>query len=415
MRLRAGRGWQTAVALLVSLSVMALVPIAAFASPFTINVDFHSAGTATFTGDPINLNANVTSDTGSIVLNGNVTVGADVTLSAPLGVTINGTLNDFNAGHHLTIVSAGTTTFVGAVGNVNPLASIVMSGGGTAAVDGGSVTTVGNQQYQNLLLGADTTLTSSLSGLVTLSSVDRQGHALTVHSGPVPTVSSVSGCIDAGVSTTGCALGGGSTISVVGSGFRNTFSPTVNLGSNVVVIDDSHLTFTLAPGQADQLATVHVTTVGGTSVGTSATLRYAATQPTVASVSGCLDAGSSTQNCPTLGGVQLKIGGTGFSQGSPTVNVCVGAVVSSDTALTCTLVPGAPGSSSPVIVTTDGGPSTSNGVTVAYVMSDGGSGGDGSGVNPGATPELDSLLLFGFGATGLGGYAMTRLRARRRN
>ena len=33
---------------------------------------------------------------------------------------------------------------------------------------------------------------------------------------------------------------------------------------------------------------------------------------------------------------------------------------------------------------------------------------------PGATPELDSLLLFGSGLSGLGGYAIMRLRARRR-
>lgn len=32
-----------------------------------------------------------------------------------------------------------------------------------------------------------------------------------------------------------------------------------------------------------------------------------------------------------------------------------------------------------------------------------------------ATPELDSLLLFGFGLTGFGGYAVTRFRARRRS
>src|SRR3982074_1953850 len=31
--------------------------------------------------------------------------------------------------------------------------------------------------------------------------------------------------------------------------------------------------------------------------------------------------------------------------------------------------------------------------------------------NPGATPELDSLLLFGAGGVGMGGYALTRLRA----
>jgi hypothetical protein len=34
--------------------------------------------------------------------------------------------------------------------------------------------------------------------------------------------------------------------------------------------------------------------------------------------------------------------------------------------------------------------------------------------SPSATPELDSLLLFGVGLSGLGGYAMTRYRARRR-
>jgi hypothetical protein len=31
-----------------------------------------------------------------------------------------------------------------------------------------------------------------------------------------------------------------------------------------------------------------------------------------------------------------------------------------------------------------------------------------------ATPELDSLLLFGTGLAGVGGYALTRFRARRR-
>ena len=34
--------------------------------------------------------------------------------------------------------------------------------------------------------------------------------------------------------------------------------------------------------------------------------------------------------------------------------------------------------------------------------------------SPGATPELDSLVLFGTGLLGAGGYALTRLRAARR-
>jgi hypothetical protein len=44
----------------------------------------------------------------------------------------------------------------------------------------------------------------------------------------------------------------------------------------------------------------------------------------------------------------------------------------------------------------------------------GDTGGKGVPPSPTATPELDSLLLFGIGLTGLGGYAVTRVRARRR-
>jgi hypothetical protein len=36
-------------------------------------------------------------------------------------------------------------------------------------------------------------------------------------------------------------------------------------------------------------------------------------------------------------------------------------------------------------------------------------------VSAGATPELDSLVLFGAGLLGAGGYALTRFRARRRH
>jgi hypothetical protein len=64
---------------------------------------------------------------------------------------------------------------------------------------------------------------------------------------------------------------------------------------------------------------------------------------------------------------------------------------------------------------------TGNGqVTITYDLSDpndncgtSGSGG-GGGPNPGATPELDSVVLFGSGLSGLAAYALMRLRARRR-
>jgi len=45
--------------------------------------------------------------------------------------------------------------------------------------------------------------------------------------------------------------------------------------------------------------------------------------------------------------------------------------------------------------------------------SSGGTGGSGGGPNPGATPELDSLTLFGSALAGIGGYLGLRHRARR--
>jgi hypothetical protein len=45
----------------------------------------------------------------------------------------------------------------------------------------------------------------------------------------------------------------------------------------------------------------------------------------------------------------------------------------------------------------------------------GGGGGTGTGTGGGATPELDSILLFGSGLAGIGGYALMRLRAGRRS
>jgi hypothetical protein len=62
---------------------------------------------------------------------------------------------------------------------------------------------------------------------------------------------------------------------------------------------------------------------------------------------------------------------------------------------------------------------TSDAVVHVLVFSGGGGViGDGGGTQPptaGSTPELDSWMLFGAGLSGLGGYMLTRLRARRRN
>jgi hypothetical protein len=53
------------------------------------------------------------------------------------------------------------------------------------------------------------------------------------------------------------------------------------------------------------------------------------------------------------------------------------------------------------------------GECVSFVNDSGGGGGGGAPVDPAATPELGSLALFGSGAAGFAGYALTRLRAGR--
>ena len=56
---------------------------------------------------------------------------------------------------------------------------------------------------------------------------------------------------------------------------------------------------------------------------------------------------------------------------------------------------------------------SSNTLTILPTLGGGDLGGGGA-PGVGATPELDSLMLFGSGLAGLAGYAATRLRARRR-
>jgi hypothetical protein len=52
----------------------------------------------------------------------------------------------------------------------------------------------------------------------------------------------------------------------------------------------------------------------------------------------------------------------------------------------------------------------SNSATVSINVESGGGGGPGGGPNPGATPELDSLVLFASGLLGVLGYARRRRR-----
>ncbi|MEO5330756.1 MAG: hypothetical protein H7839_01925 [Magnetococcus sp. YQC-5] len=77
-------------------------------------------------------------------------------------ITFSKTINGQNAGlAALNINTSGTTTFGGAVGDSNTLASLVTDTWGTTKINGGRITTTGSQTYNDAItLGANTTLTS---------------------------------------------------------------------------------------------------------------------------------------------------------------------------------------------------------------------------------------------------------------
>src|SRR5207237_1182032 len=67
----------------------------------------------------------------------------------------------------LTVNTAGVTTFGGAVGGATALASLTTDAPGATALNGGSVTTTGDQSYSDAVtLGTDTTLISTGGGAV---------------------------------------------------------------------------------------------------------------------------------------------------------------------------------------------------------------------------------------------------------
>ncbi|HEX2824854.1 MAG TPA: filamentous hemagglutinin N-terminal domain-containing protein [Burkholderiales bacterium] len=110
--------------------------------------------------DPLVLAGNLTTSNGAVSIGSAAQLAADVAVIANGGsVTFAGTVQSPLTPRSLTVTTNGVTTFNGAVGGSgNPLSSLTVDGGPTA-LNGGSVTTTGNQIYGALTLGADTTLT----------------------------------------------------------------------------------------------------------------------------------------------------------------------------------------------------------------------------------------------------------------
>jgi autotransporter-associated beta strand protein len=90
---------------------------------------------------------------------GTVTIGNTGAVTFP---------NALSGGYNLNDTSSGLSTFSAAVGSPTPLASVAITN--DVAIDGGSVNTTGSQTYNgNVSLGADTTLTHTGAGSLSIS------------------------------------------------------------------------------------------------------------------------------------------------------------------------------------------------------------------------------------------------------
>ena len=79
-------------------------------------------------------------------------------------VTFSSTLD---GGQALTVNSTGATTFGGAIGGTTPLTSLTTNAGGTTVINGGAITTTGNQTFSDAVtIGATPTTLNAGTGTI---------------------------------------------------------------------------------------------------------------------------------------------------------------------------------------------------------------------------------------------------------
>jgi hypothetical protein len=165
--------------------------------PLLMLVTFSNSGSVTFgngTGDTTTFTGGVTAtapsqvnlagtiqttnntmslgDAGTpIVLTANTILSGNTAGAITLGGTVNG-------GYSLTVNTTGNTTFTLAVGNTTALTTLTTNASGTTYINGGAITTSSTQTYNDaVVLGADTTLTTTDSNITFSSTVDGDGTA----------------------------------------------------------------------------------------------------------------------------------------------------------------------------------------------------------------------------------------------
>ena len=171
-----------------------------------------------------------------------VTLGGNTTITTGTGpIAFNGTIDGAQS---LTLNSTGTTTLAGAVGGSTPLSSLTTNAGGTTAVNGGSVTTTGNQVYGDAVTLTQATTFTTTGG----------GSAVSFGNNVTNTLAGAS----ITVTTPALSLANGSTVATTGNGnisfIVDGLTPgtaSINAGTGTFQISPSTPTKTIEYGDVD--------------------------------------------------------------------------------------------------------------------------------------------------------------------
>ncbi|MDD4907515.1 MAG: hypothetical protein PHJ00_00475 [Candidatus Omnitrophica bacterium] len=259
-------------------------------------------------GAAINIDGGSIATSGSQDYNGPVNLGATTTL-ASAGISFNNTLD---GNFDLTINDSGTTTFGGTVGGTTPLASLTTVLGGSTQINGGSVITGGDQNYNDpVTLGADATLTSKLGTVNAASTITTSNNDLTINTATsltlIDDIIAGTGTVTLNPTAGGVSQSAATTLTadkllLLGSGIFNLNQATNNINILAANITGGPLTYQ----DTDTLTIGSVSgTDGITTGGNDVTLNTGNTL----TIANDIDAGTGTVTLnPTAGGAAETTG-----------------------------------------------------------------------------------------------------------
>ena len=272
------------------------------------------AGLLTLQGSSLSLSGAglTTAAAGSAIdFDGPVTLAADTTVSAAGAVRFLSTVDGPNG---LT-VTGSSTRFTGAVGVGVNLASLEVTGAVT--LNGGAVTTTGDQTYNGAMtLGANTTLISNSGGALSLAAVNG-ARTLTLNGTSV----ALNGAIGGTNALTSLDVTGTTTLGAnVTTTGAQTYNSFVILGANAALTGGAlNLVGTIDGAQSLTLNGSSVTLDGA--IGSSTALTsLSVTGPTALNGGGVTTTGAQTYNNAVTLGADTAIVAAGGSQFLSTVN-----------------------------------------------------------------------------------------------